>query len=188
MRVTKSAAIEVTSNLADEIGLNNVSLKKIAEKLNIQTPSLYNHIDSLDDLLREVGHKGMLDMNDRMMKVAVGTYGDSAIKTVAIEYLNFMIEHPGVYEIIQWTSWNGNDKTAEIFSNYTSLLTTLILSCNFNKKDTENILNLLTGTIHGYTTLQLRNAFTQPNKVRNELSNAIDTVLIGVHQKYDIED
>lgn len=184
MRVTKSAVMEATSNIADENGLNNVSLKAVAERLNIRTPSLYNHIHSLDDLLREVGHKGMMDMNERMMKAAIGTYGGTAIKAVAVEYLNFMIEHPGVYEIIQWTSWNGNDKTAEIFNNYASLLTTLVLSCNLKKESTENIVNLITGIIHGYTTLQLRHAFTQPDKVRSELSDTIDTVLLGIQQKY----
>ncbi len=47
---------------------------------------------------------------------------DSAIKLVAVEYLNYMIEHPGLYEIIQWASWNGTEETAIIFNDYLSLL------------------------------------------------------------------
>ena len=185
MRVTKTAVIQVTSDIADEKGLHNVSLKAVAEKLNIRTPSLYNHIDSLDDLLREVAHKGMRAMNERMTQVAVGNYGDKAIKAIAVEYLNFMIEHPGVYETIQWATWNGTDETAELFGNYFSLLKTLILSCNFKSEKTDDILNLLTGILHGYTTLQLRYAFSQPDKVRSELCDTIDTVLVGAHTKFD---
>ena len=185
MRVTKTAVIQVASDLADEKGLQNVSLKAVAENLNIRTPSLYNHVESLADLLRGIAHKGMRAMNARMTQVAVGNYGDAAIKAVATEYLNFMIEHPGVYETIQWATWNGTDETAELFGNYFSLLRTLILSCNFNDEKTDDILNLLTGVLHGYTTLQLRYAFSQPDKVRSELCDAIDTVLIGVHSKFD---
>lgn len=48
MKTTKEAVIKATSDLADEKGLNNVSLKAVAQKLNIRTPSLYNHIESLD--------------------------------------------------------------------------------------------------------------------------------------------
>ena len=51
MRVTKTAVIQAASDIADEKGLNNVSLKVVAERLNIRTPSLYNHIENLDDLL-----------------------------------------------------------------------------------------------------------------------------------------
>ena len=172
MKTTKEAVIKATSDLADEKGLNNVSLKAVAQKLNIRTPSLYNHIESLDNLLLEVAHNGMRDMNERMMKIAVGKIGKEAIKLVSIEYLNYMIEHPGVYETIQWAVWHGTEETATIFNNY------------LNKDKTLEILNMLTGIIHGYTTLQLGNAFSASDKVRFELAEAIDTLLVGIFQKY----
>ena len=65
MRVTKTSVRQAASDIADEKGLNNVSLKVVAERLNIRTPSLYNHIENLDDLLREVAHNGMRTMNQR---------------------------------------------------------------------------------------------------------------------------
>ena len=65
MRVSKERVIEVASEIADTEGLNKLSLKVVAEKLNIRTPSLYNHILSLEELLREVAHNGMRSMNGR---------------------------------------------------------------------------------------------------------------------------
>ena len=96
-----------------------------------------------------------------------------------------MIEHPGIYETIQWATWHGTEQTGEIFRNYLSLLKTLILSCDFNQTDIDEILNLLTGVLHGYTTLQLRYAFHKPEEVKAALADALDTVLLGLHQKYD---
>ena len=121
MRVTKAAVIQTASDIADKDGLNNVSLKVVAEKLNIRTPSLYNHIGSLADLLREVAHSGMRDMNARMTQAAIGNIGDAAIKAVSIEYLNYMIEHPGIYETIQWAAWHGTKETKSLHGNYLSL-------------------------------------------------------------------
>lgn len=152
--------------------------------LNICTLSLYNHIDNLDDLLREVAHTGMRAMNQRMTQVAIGKSGDAAIQAVSVEYLNYMIEHCGVYETIQWATWHGTHETAEIFGEYTNLLKMLILSCGFIPEMVSEILNLLTGFLHGYTTLQLRYAFSEPDKVRRELCAAIDILLTGAHQKY----
>ena len=184
MRTTKEAVIKATSDLADEKGLNNVSLKSVAEKLNIRTPSLYNHIENLDNLLLEVAHQGMRIMNERMTHAVIGNIGDTAIKLAAIEYLNYMIEHPGVYETIQWVSWHGTEETEKIFNNYTSLLVTLINSCNFKAENTTEILNMITGILHGFTTLQLRYAFSNPDKVKKELCEAIDTLLTGIYKKY----
>ena len=177
--------------MADRNGLHNVSLKAIAENLGIRTPSLYNHIGSLDELLREIAHSGMRTMNEKMIR-ALGVNTDHmklvalALSNgfIAVEYLNYMIEHPGVYEIIQWASWNGTEETAIIFNDYLSLLKTLICSCGFNPDKTTEILNMVTGMLHGYTTLQLRYAFSNPDKVRKELSEAIDTLLLGANQKY----
>ena len=123
-------------------------------------------------------------INEKMIRAAIGKTGDSALKLVAVEYLNYMIEHPGVYEIIQWASWNGTEETAIIFNDYLSLLKTLICSCGFNPDKTTEILSMVTGMLHGYTTLQLRYAFSNPDKVRKELSEAIDTLLLGANQKY----
>lgn len=183
MKITKDAVIQTASEIADEMGLNNLSLKIVAKKLDIKTPSLYNHIDSLDDLLRAVAHNGMRKMNDLMKQAAIGTTGTAAIKAISVEYLNYMIEHPGVYETIQWASWHTTDETTAIFDDYLSLLTILIKSCHFNPTQTDDILNMLTGIIHGYTTLQLRYAFSNPDKVRNDLCNALDVLLTGIQMK-----
>ena len=185
MRITKADVIQTTADIADKNGLSNVSLKVVAESLNIRTPSLYNHIDSLESLLREIAHNGMKTMNERMMQAAIGKIGDDAVKSVGITYLDYMIEHPGIYETIQWATWHGTEETGKIFDNYLSLLKTLALSCNFNPVNLDEILNLLTGVLHGYTTLRLRYAFTKPDEVRADLSAALDTVLAGLHQKYD---
>lgn len=185
MKVTKDAVIQTASDIADKKGLNNLSLKVVAEELNIRTPSLYNHISCLDDLLRAVAHNGMRQMNERMKQAAIGKSGAAAIKAVAVEYLNYMIEHCGVYETIQWASWHGTEETASIFDDYLSLLITLIQSCDFNSTHTNEILNMLTGIIHGYTTLQLRYAFSNPDKVRSEFCDAIDALLSGIHIKYN---
>lgn len=184
MRVTKRAVIQSASEIADAHGLNNVSLKVVAEKLNIRTPSLYNHIASLDDLLREVAHNGMKVMNGKMTQSAIGNAGDTAIKSISSEYFQFMIEHPGVYETIQWATWHGNEETAKIFADYKILLTTLAHSCGFKEQDTDEIVNLIMGVLHGYTTLQLRVALIDPEKAKTDLCNAIDTILVGAHLKY----
>ena len=185
MKTTKADVIQTAADIADKNGLSNVSLKVVAESLNIRTPSLYNHIGSLESLLREIAHNGMKTMNERMMQAAIGKIGDDAIKSAGITYLDYMIEHPGIYETIQWATWHGTEETGKIFDNYLSLLKTLALSCNFNPTNIDEILNLLTGVLHGYTTLQLRYALSRPDEVRAALSTALDTVLTGLHQKYD---
>jgi len=181
MRITKEAVIQAASDIADTDGLNKVTLKVIAEKLGVRTPSLYNHIGSLDDLLREVAHKGMKAMNDEMLHAAIGNSGDLAIKSVSMAYFKYIIVHPGIYETIQWAHWHGNEETAEIFESYKLLLVKLILSCNLKMQKTDEILNLLTSVLHGYSSLQLGKALINPEDAIKGLIDSIDIVLLGIH-------
>jgi AcrR family transcriptional regulator len=181
MRVSKDAVVSAASGLADEKGLQGVSLKEVAGRLGIRTPSLYNHIGCLEDLLLEVAHRGMRAMNDRMSKTAIGKSGDNALQAASIEYLNSVVEHPGVYETIQWATWHGNDETAGIFADYVELLTTLIRSCDLKSPRMDEIVALLTGLLHGYATFNVRE---DPDKAKASLTGALDTVLAGIRQKY----
>lgn len=44
----KNIIVRKTAQIANEIGVENVTLKMLADNLNIRTPSLYNHIKNLE--------------------------------------------------------------------------------------------------------------------------------------------
>ncbi|WP_318502831.1 hypothetical protein [Bacillus sp. T3] len=46
------------AELADEFGLENVTLAMVAKKLGIRSPSLYNHVKSLNDLRNRLAISG----------------------------------------------------------------------------------------------------------------------------------
>ncbi len=48
--ISRERIIETAANLSNKAGLENLSLKMIAEELKIKSPSLYNHVSSLDDI------------------------------------------------------------------------------------------------------------------------------------------
>ncbi len=182
MRIHRDMVIETASRIADERGLSGVSLKAVAQELGIRTPSLYNHIDSLDGLLLLVAHGGMRRMNEEMMHAALGNAGEDALCRVAEAYLEYMTVHPGVYETIQWATWHSTEETGAIFAEYEKLLTTLLYSCGFTKEQVQEGCRILMGLLHGYTTLQLSRAFTDAAAVKKELKRAVGMLLFGMHK------
>lgn len=184
MRTTKERVIQTASEIADREGLSGVSLKAVAAALQIRTPSLYNHIDSLDELLRDVGHAGMKEMNNRMTQAAIGVSGDTAIRSIASAYFRYMIAHPGVYETIQWVSWHSNDQTKDYLSEYYALIEKLVDSYKVTTSDYNPIIHLLMGFLHGYTSQQLGRALIHPESAITDMLSALDIVLLGIHQKY----
>lgn len=185
MSITKETILKAASVLADQEGLDHITLKAIAEKLQIRTPSLYNHIKSLDELLREVAHTGMKQMNERMTSAAIGTSGDIAIQSVSMEYFDYIIEHPGIYEVIQWANWHRNGETEALMKDYASLLHKLLLSCSLNESNLDEATVLLMSLLHGYSTMQVGNALLHPEEERARFMSCIATMLCGIHTRYN---
>lgn len=66
----KALVVEKAAQLANEVGLDHIQLKILAESLNIQPPSLYNHIKGIDDLRHELMLYGWRNMAERMIEAA----------------------------------------------------------------------------------------------------------------------
>jgi AcrR family transcriptional regulator len=83
--------------LADEAGLEGVTLGRLAGRLGVRTPSLYNHVDGLEGLRRELALLGTRELGERLGRSAVGKSGDEAVVALAGAYRAYVAERPGLY-------------------------------------------------------------------------------------------
>lgn len=95
--LTKEKIIQVAFSLADEIGLNQVTFTKIAEKLGIKYPSLYNHFDNMDNLKIEMTVYFLNELNLKLMQRLIGKSGEDAIKEFAYVYKDFAFQNKTAY-------------------------------------------------------------------------------------------
>lgn len=83
--------------LADAHGLAFVTLANLAERLNVRVPSLYNHIESADELQHQLSLFGLQALGDRIARAAIGKNGAAGLLAIANAYRAFAKEHPGLY-------------------------------------------------------------------------------------------
>lgn len=98
----KALVVERAAQLANEVGLEHIQLKMLAENLNIQPPSLYNHIKGLDDLHHELMLYGWRYMEERMVEAAASASGYAAWEEVCRAFYAYAIENPGVFSAMLW--------------------------------------------------------------------------------------
>ena len=76
----KKAIIEAAANMADEKGISNVTLKVLATKLGIKSPSLYKHFSGgLNELNKELMLYGWRSLECEIARAAIGKAKDDAI-------------------------------------------------------------------------------------------------------------
>jgi AcrR family transcriptional regulator len=72
--------VDAAVDLVNLKGIEGLTLTRLAKKLGVQTPSLYNHIDGLRGLKRELALTNVRRLSDRMGKAAIGKSGPEALR------------------------------------------------------------------------------------------------------------
>jgi AcrR family transcriptional regulator len=106
------AVVAAAAALADEVGLRELTLARLASALGIRTPSLYAHVDSLADLRARLGARGAGEMAAALQAAAAGRAGADALRAVAEAYRAHAHAHPGTYAAMQVTTDREPNQTA----------------------------------------------------------------------------
>ena len=96
--LSRTTVVEAAGALADEGGLENLSLVDLAERLGIRKPSLYNHVAGIGDLRRELALAGLRELGLSLSRAAVGKAGEEGLFALAEAYRTFVKQRLGLYE------------------------------------------------------------------------------------------
>lgn len=116
----KNIIVRKMAQIANEIGAENVTLKMLADNLNIQTPSLYNHIKSFEDLQKELMIYGWDQMADVVLNAVAVVSGYDDLEALCYAFYRYAVLNPGIFNAMIWYNRYQNkemlDSTERIFS------------------------------------------------------------------------
>lgn len=90
--LTQKMIVDAAAEIADQEGVNGVSLAALSKKMNVRPPSLYNHINGLQAIRAELAVRGLTKLFDQMADSVTERKGDSAMLSLAHAYVDFAIE------------------------------------------------------------------------------------------------
>ena len=82
----QASVVEGAVKLVDEEGIEQLTLGRLAERLGVRTPSLYNHVAGLPGLKHELMLYCLHDLLDRILHSTVGKSRAEAIFALANAY------------------------------------------------------------------------------------------------------
>jgi AcrR family transcriptional regulator len=84
--------------LVDDENFASLSLSSVAQRLGVRVPSLYKHIEGIDDLRERITHVAKEELWGRVEDAARGRHGIEAFRAIAIAYRDYAIQHPGRFD------------------------------------------------------------------------------------------
>jgi AcrR family transcriptional regulator len=174
--------VKTAARIADEpdVGMERLSLARIASELGVRTPSLYKHVAGLAALRRELTLFALRDLYDRLAQATVGTSSDDAVRAMAGAYRSFAHQHPGLYTAALWAPQGDDPEMNFEAQRLVSLLVRVLAGYGLERNDALHAVRCLRSLLHGFVSLEASHGFGLPLYLEETFRRLIDLLISGL--------
>jgi AcrR family transcriptional regulator len=108
-KLSREGIVDGALAFLDREGWDSLTINALATQLGTKGPSLYNHVDSLEDLRRAVRIRVIDDIITMLNRVGQGRARDDAVLVMAGAYRSYAHHHPGRYSAFTRMPLGGDD-------------------------------------------------------------------------------
>jgi AcrR family transcriptional regulator len=108
-KLSRASVVNAALTFLDREGWDALTINALATQLGTKGPSLYNHVDSLQDLRRTVRMRVVGDIIEMLNTVGQGRTRDDAVMAMASAYRSYAHHHPGRYSAFTRMPLGGGD-------------------------------------------------------------------------------
>jgi AcrR family transcriptional regulator len=177
-RLNRELVIERAAALADEAGsVSAVSLTTLAQALDVRPPSLYNHVDDLDDLQYGLAVYGLRQLIFELRQASLGLVGREALLAIAGAYRRFAHSHPGLYPLTIRAPEPEQIKLVALSQELLQMLLLLMASQGLQGDDALHAIRGLRAVLHGFTSLEAAGGFKMELDTEESYRRLVDAYL-----------
>ena len=181
--LTKDAVVQAAAELINVEGLEALSLGRLAKDLGIRTPSLYNHVDGLPGLMRELSILNARNLAEHLNEAAIGQSGPDAVRAIMGAMRAYIKEYPGLYLSTVRASGTQPEANPELEQEETrSIRVGMAVMDSFGLEGEETIhaLRGLRSLVHGFATLEISGGFGMSLNLDESFSRLVDLFIAGL--------
>lgn len=156
------AVVRAAARMADEQGLEAVTLGALAARLGIRAPSLYNHVAGLGGLRDSLAVLALRELGERVTRAAIGKSADEAILAIGHAYRAFAREHPGLFPLVARAPTIGNPVWEEAGRRVVETVLAVLAAYHLSEEEALHAVRALRSLLHGFAALEAAGGFGLP--------------------------
>lgn len=155
-----AAVVAAGAALADEVGVAQLTMGSLAERLGVRTPSLYKHVGGQEDLTRRIAVLALGEAADAVGRAVQGYAGRDALGAAARAFRDFVLAYPGRYAAtVGMESTGPDDPLAAAGERLLGAFMAVLRGYDLPDSETVHALRMLRSLFHGFATLQSASGF-----------------------------
>jgi AcrR family transcriptional regulator len=155
----RTQVVDAAAAIADADGLEAVTLARVAAALGVKPPSLYNHVDGRDALVRALALRALGELTDALRRAATGRAGADALRAVAQAQLAYARAHPGRYAATVAAPAPGDAEHEAAAAEAVEVLTAALAGLELDGDDAIHAIRALRSAVHGFAAIEAAGGF-----------------------------
>lgn len=178
--IDKDIIISKAVELVNKVGIEHITLKMLADNLGVKSPSLYNHINGLDDLKEQLMIYGWKQTEQRILHTVIGMSGYDAIRAMCYAFYDYATENPGVFDVMLWYNKFQSDEMEMATSELLSIIFKITKSLNLPDDYCFHLIRTFRGFLEGFFLLVNNGSFGHSLPIMTSFDISINILIAGI--------
>lgn len=178
--LSKEEILQKAIELANEKGIDYLSVTTLSEYLGIKKPSLYYHAKTVKEVIQWIMIYGWQKVSTKIVAKAKDTDPETSMKKYARLFYKFAKANPGVFEAMLWY----NKYSSEELKNATEGLYKFFFNqtgkMGISKKKANHLLRTFRAFLEGFILLEAHNSFGNPVSVKESFEISLQVLIEGM--------
>jgi AcrR family transcriptional regulator len=173
--------LQKAADLADDSGLDALSLATLAAHLGVRTPALYHYFAGLAGLRRELALRGLHEVSARLGRSVMGKAGDDAVLALAHAFRDYAKEHPGLYVAASRAPDPEDPEWRVAGDEAVGIVLCALSAYNLSPEDALHAVRMLRSIVHGIVVLENAGGFGLPLDIDETFRRLLSSFLAYLH-------
>jgi AcrR family transcriptional regulator len=185
-RLSHEAVVHAAAELVDQDPIRELTLAELARHLGVRTPSLYNHVDSLDDLRQGIAVYGVRELADRLGSAAIGRSESTALMAITWAYRDFVTTHPGLHQATQRAPQPCQTELAEAAEAVLDILRRVLEPFGLSETEQIHAIRALRAMVHGFVSLEQAGGFGMQVDLDESFQYLVDMYIAQISTEHGV--
>ena len=175
--LTTETVVAAAAALTEEIGCENLTLYKLANRLNIKPASLYTHISGIDELYVLLSDLALKQLGTALSDAVKGKRKGEAIRAISTAYCNYAKQHPEMYRMIMKVPRSHSEQLVKTGKDVKAILFELLSQYTTDPSGIICFSRYYHSILHGFISLEQAGFFDDTVSVDESLSTIVDNFI-----------
>lgn len=174
--LTPERIIREAAAVADEAGLDRLTLAAVAQRCGVSLPGLYKHVSGLEEVRRGIALLAVRELADAGARAAAGVSGTDALRAISAAYRAYALAHPGRYAASVLAPAPGDEEHVKVATEAVEVISAALAGYRLEGTALVHAVRMWRAACHGMATLQTAGGFGLPESVDVTFGHLVDAL------------